>query len=213
MAEASKADSVQPPRGRPCDPHLDRVILASAADELAAVGYARVTMAAVAKRAGASTASLYRRWPSKGALIGAAATRLATEALVEVDTGSLRGDLRGILLHKLDAVGGARGTALQSLVGQCAHDPDLARIVQESVFDVTRRHVREALARAAARGGDDTGTDPDVLATLVIGLVLDGLSERDTSGRTVTPLPADVRRARALAALDIVLDGCGMSAE
>lgn len=220
MAISRPARPGEPSRGRPCDPRLDKALVASAADELAETGYSRMTMAGVARRAGASTASLYRRWPSKQALVEDAATRLASEALGDVDTGSLRGDLQEILGRKLDALGGARGVALLSLLGQCAHDPHMAEVVQTHVFDVTRLHVTEALRRAGERGDLPARVDAQLLGTLLIGVVLDGLAERARPDRGRTPdgrrtpdgwaVDGDDPRAHALAALDVVLRGCGM---
>ncbi|RBL82936.1 hypothetical protein DDE05_33985 [Streptomyces cavourensis] len=67
-----------------------RVALTDAAIEvLNESGWAAFTTTAVARRAGASTASLYRRWPSKQALAGAVARHIALDGLGGIDTGSL----------------------------------------------------------------------------------------------------------------------------
>ncbi len=47
-------------------------ILDSALELMAATGYDRLTMDAVASRAGASKATIYRRWPGKSELVTAA---------------------------------------------------------------------------------------------------------------------------------------------
>ena len=44
---------------------LNSAIFEATLDELAEVGYAKLTMEGVAARAGASKASVYRRWPSR----------------------------------------------------------------------------------------------------------------------------------------------------
>lgn len=216
-SEEPEVSRARRPQGRPCDPRLDHAILTAAAEELARVGYSAMTMAAVARRAGASTASLYRRWPSKQALVGAAATQLATETLGEVDTGSLREDLEEILARKMDAAGGSRGVALLSLLGQCAHDPDMADIVQTQVFDATRHHVAQALRRSRDRGELPRGIDAGLLGTLLIGVVVDGLVEgafaTGDHGSDGWGLQGADPRPRALAALDIVLRGCGVAQE
>lgn len=77
---------------------LEDAILDAAWDELAAVGYAQVTMAGVAARAGTNKAALYRRWPNRTELLAAAIDRRVVPlAAVPADTGSLRGDVIAVL--------------------------------------------------------------------------------------------------------------------
>src|SRR5688572_24187121 len=69
-------------------------ILDAAVEILIEHGYDRLTMDAVAARAKASKATLYRRWNSKQTLVVDAVIRSKKSAAPqEVDTGSLRGDL------------------------------------------------------------------------------------------------------------------------
>jgi bisphosphoglycerate-dependent phosphoglycerate mutase family 1 len=84
--------------GRPRDVVRDRALLEAALAELEQNGYAGLTTAAVAKRAGVSTATLYRRWRSKDDLLAGTALAWAQELMPETDTGTLAGDL-GALLH------------------------------------------------------------------------------------------------------------------
>lgn len=94
------ADSARPvpPRTRRRGAVLENAILDAAWDELAAVGYAQVTMAGVAARAGTNKAALYRRWPNRTELLAAAIDRrVAPLAALPADTGSLRGDVIAVL--------------------------------------------------------------------------------------------------------------------
>ena len=70
-------------------------ILEAALEVLADVGYDRLTMDAVAQRAKASKATLYRRWNGKVSLVIDALRQHHQHeaAAVPVDTGTLRGDL------------------------------------------------------------------------------------------------------------------------
>lgn len=54
-------------------------------------GFARLTMDAVARRCGGSEATIYRRWPSKTALVAAAAAAYIAPEVP--DTEDLREDL------------------------------------------------------------------------------------------------------------------------
>src|SRR5688500_3394917 len=59
-------------RGRPRRQGTDEEILSIALEMLTAKGYRELTVAAVAERAGVAKTTVYRRWPSKGALVAAA---------------------------------------------------------------------------------------------------------------------------------------------
>ena len=61
--------------GRPRDARIDSAVLDAAAALLGEVGYADLTVAAIADRAGTSRPAVYRRWPTKAHLIHEAAFR------------------------------------------------------------------------------------------------------------------------------------------
>jgi len=77
---------------------LETALLDAAWAELLQIGYDDLTFEAVATRAGTSRAVLYRRWASKQDLVLAALTHeAAADPVVVPDTGSLRGDVIGLL--------------------------------------------------------------------------------------------------------------------
>src|ERR1700678_1833844 len=73
---------------------LEAALLDAAWDELAEVGFAKLTMESVAARARTGVAVLYRRWPRKDDLVIAAIGNYGRMRPVEIpDTGTLRGDM------------------------------------------------------------------------------------------------------------------------
>jgi AcrR family transcriptional regulator len=98
-------------RGRKRDHSRDAETIDAALEVLAEVGYAGLTMDAVAARAKAGKATVYRRWPSKAELVVEAITRMnRTQVDLEqpLDTGTLRGDLLGLYKpHSIDEGGAA----------------------------------------------------------------------------------------------------------
>lgn len=79
-------------------PALEEALLEAAWQEISERGYDEFTIDAVAARAGTSRAVLYRRWPGKQDLVLAALSRQVRKDLVVApDTGSLRGDVIGLL--------------------------------------------------------------------------------------------------------------------
>jgi AcrR family transcriptional regulator len=77
---------------------LEEALLEAAWTELVERGYDEFTIENAAMRAGTSRAVLYRRWSSKQALVHAALLHAVAKDLVTTpDTGTLRGDVVGLL--------------------------------------------------------------------------------------------------------------------
>jgi AcrR family transcriptional regulator len=126
---------------------LSSAIFQATLDELAEVSYAKLTMERVAARAGASKASVYRRWPSRMELVLDAVHHLAPDPASTPDTGSLRGDAIAWLRIAADLLAGPAGEALRGLLGDALADP--ARTLElrkhssgtgyQAMYEITRR--------------------------------------------------------------------------
>jgi AcrR family transcriptional regulator len=91
-----------PARGRKRDASRDDALRQATIELLAEFGYDRLTIEAVAARAGAGKATVYRRWANKAELVAdALAQRHA--AMPVPDTGSVRGDLLALIDDKGNA--------------------------------------------------------------------------------------------------------------
>src|SRR5690606_18423128 len=101
----------------------ERAILEATLDLLSEVGYDRLTMDAVAARARASKATIYRRWPGKAQLV-ARAVRAHAEA-APAPTGE-PGDLMDVLRQVRDAFVGKNRTLMVGLLGAAEQDVELA---------------------------------------------------------------------------------------
>jgi AcrR family transcriptional regulator len=119
---------------------------------MAEVGYRALTMDAVAARARAGKATIYRRWESKLDLVIDTCTQLASQNLAEPDTGSLAGDLREFLRSFAAFLSGPIGKAAQALVGELPHEPELAAAFRETFLTSQRDVLRGIMDRAGARG-------------------------------------------------------------
>src|SRR3954453_461410 len=94
------AHPARAPRGRPRDPRRDKAIYDAVLELLAEVGFDRMSLDAVAARAGVSKPTIYRRCPDGKAALVAAAVAFRREAKPATpDTGSLRGDLLAMVRH------------------------------------------------------------------------------------------------------------------
>ncbi|GAA4398314.1 TetR/AcrR family transcriptional regulator [Tsukamurella soli] len=95
QVEAPTSDGV---KRRRRGAELEHAILVAAWEELADVGFARLTMESVADRAKTGVAVLYRRWPNKSDLVLATIRHYGDTHPIEVpDTGDLRGDMLAVL--------------------------------------------------------------------------------------------------------------------
>ena len=182
--------------GRPRNVVLDRRILDATLVRLDRGGYEGLRVDDVAADAGVAKTTLYRRWPSKEALVADAVRRLYTDQIPSVDTGGLRTDLVALLLESYHVLYEGPGRVLEDLVRQSAASRELGDVVRATT-DARRRAYHEALNRAVARGE----VDPAVQHELVIDLLVGPLwTRRLITDRTLT-------RGDVEAVVDIVLDG------
>ncbi len=80
-------------RGRPRDPAIDQLVIDATVELLAEQGYEATTVQAISRRSGVHTSAIYRRWPSRVALIQEVTLPLFREGRFS-PTGDLRRDLR-----------------------------------------------------------------------------------------------------------------------
>lgn len=160
MGELEAAD---PPRGRPRDEERDTALCEAAIALVAEVGYDRMSMDAVAARAHASKATLYRRWDSKAALVADALRCRHTDPAEPLDTGDVRGDLLLMLRRMVDRVRSTDLELMAALMGPMRRDPELARLLRAQIVETKQQASREWTARCVARGQLPPGTDPDLV--------------------------------------------------
>ncbi|MEV4834963.1 TetR/AcrR family transcriptional regulator [Nonomuraea sp. NPDC049486] len=131
---------------------LAAAIYRATLDELAESGYAKLTMERVAERARASKASLYRRWPTRVALVMDSVYH-SLPALSDVpDTGSLRDDLLTVLRGTADILSGPAGEAMRGLLSEALRDEASARTFKENSQGTGRKMMAEIARRAVERG-------------------------------------------------------------
>jgi AcrR family transcriptional regulator len=131
---------------------LNSAIYEATLDELAAVGYAKLTMERVAARAGASKASVYRRWRSRMELALDAVHHLAPDPADTPDTGSLRGDVIAFMRLAADLLAGPGGEALRGLLGDVLADPSRTLELRTRSRRTGHRAMQEIVRRAVERG-------------------------------------------------------------
>jgi AcrR family transcriptional regulator len=143
-------------------------------DQLAEIGYARMSMDAVARRAQVGKAAVYRRWPSKQAMLIDLVEAAILRNLPEVpDTGSLAGDVRGFLdvIVEQAADPRTRRIALDVLV-ETTRTPELATALHDVVDKPRRTAAASVLTRAIDRGELPAGVDLELGLDVLISPLL-----------------------------------------
>jgi AcrR family transcriptional regulator len=142
----------------------EEAILGAALELLAEVGYDRMSMDAIAVRAHAGKATMYRRWSGKAELVVAAVERRAGQQMADRPaSGDLREDLLGTLRAMRDGLTGQDAGLLLGLMTAMHHDEELARTVRARMIDDKRAAFEPVLDRAAARGELPATTPRDLL--------------------------------------------------
>ena len=134
----------------------ERAILRATYDLLGEVGYQGLRVDAVAARARASKATLYRHWPTKAGLVADSirVCKGAEEALP--DTGDLRTDLLTWFTALADTVSGEEGPLLSGLIMAMHRDPELAAELRS--MHSSKKPAAELICKRAASRGELPGT-------------------------------------------------------
>ena len=155
-------------RGRPRSVDADEAILAATLELVGEVGINGMSMDVLAERAKVSKTTIYRRWTSKEQLV-LEALRSAMGPLDDVDTGSLRADVRAYLIELGERMWRGRvSDVLPHLIEVACHDEALRSRLDDYV-QYRRAPMLAILGRGLVRGELPPGSDLDVLADVLIG--------------------------------------------
>jgi AcrR family transcriptional regulator len=152
---------------------------------------ATVTIDAIAAEAGVGKQTIYRWWPSKGAVVADAMARYAVATVPDPDTGSLIGDLTAFLTDSFRGLADENyATRLRQIVAAAQTDPAVAEVLA-SFTAIRRAALRAILERASEHGELAPDADLDMLVDMAYGVLYYRLLVRHA--------PLDERAARALA--------------
>ena len=170
MPETSEATATRPR----CEGDREAEILEATLQVLSELGYDRLTMDAVALRAKASKATLYRRWNGKVSLV--------IDALQQghqhphqrhaIDTGSLRGDLIAAFCGLGGLTDRPEVDTFGAIVTAIARDEEFADAFRREVLAPKLAATTALFERARARGEIGPGVDIELLAPALAGIVL-----------------------------------------
>lgn len=199
MKDAAAQPASRPP-GRPRDPALDEAILEATIRLLAEDGFARVSIEAVAREAGVGKTTVYRRWPSKTALVVDALQAHAPQTTVPAE-GTVRERLVWVVQAFITQLrSGHSARLLAGLVAEIPRDPELAAAIRAAfIANPRRQRVFDLLREGIEAGELREELDLELAADQLVGPILIRLL---LTGGTISP-----RLAPAI--VDSFFDGWG----
>lgn len=183
-AVARQPSDIPKPRGRPRDNAIDDRVTQATLTLLAAHGYSALTLDAVAKEAGVTRPTLYRRWSGKAALV-VAALGAAAPPLVASSTSDALADLRETAVDFIVRLGesGYAGTIF-AVHAEARHDPELAALVFGTYLLPRAILIDDIISRARKQGTIRADLSNGMVRDLVFGpLVYNWLVVGEVPGR------------------------------
>ena len=155
------------PRGAP----VVQAVIRATFEELAEVGFAALSIDDVAKRAGVNKTTVYRRWPTKEALVTTALLALPEEYFLMPDTGTIRGDVTEIADKVARIFRSFEGRAMMRLLFFEGPITQLAHV--EAHYEARRQAtgMPAVVNRAIARGELPAGFDEAMLSDVLVGTI------------------------------------------
>ncbi|MDA1362501.1 TetR/AcrR family transcriptional regulator [Glycomyces luteolus] len=162
-------------RGRPRNAQVDTAILEAARDLMTAEGYERMTIEAIAARAGVGKQTVYRRWPSKAAIVAEAvmAGHLGIRAEAPPQTGDAAADLGSWLGQFFRQLGEpAEVAVIRGLAAAATDGGTDAEKLYERFTGPSRDQLLELLRAGVDQGRFRADLDLDAAADAISGTLL-----------------------------------------
>lgn len=156
--------------GRPRNPEIDASVLDATLAVLDELGYRRLSLEEVARRAGTTKPAIYRRWPNRQRLVLAALALRLSDARAP-DTGCTLCDLDECLKLFVASYERMPPDVIGPLFADCAGDDELRAAFMTTLFDPPRAAVKETLDRAHARGDLRDDVQRDLILDLAGSLI------------------------------------------
>jgi AcrR family transcriptional regulator len=165
--------------GRPSGARAEarqQAILDAALSLVKEVGYDRLSMDALAERAHAGKATIYRHWSGKAeVVVEAIRRRKCDNAVPTADTGSLRNDLVATMDCMNASMSADDSAILVGLLSTMHKDQELADLMRSQVIDSRQGILDEIVERAIARGELSPTTDPGIVNEILPALFFNRL--------------------------------------
>ena len=159
------------PPGRPRSENARQAILRSTIKLLRKTGFEQLSIEAIAADAGVGKATVYRWWPSKGALVVDAFASSTQDELHFPDSGSVYRDVSLQMNQWLSVLRSARGCIVRAIIGAGQSDPELLVEFRKRLLRPRREEAYATLRRGIVRGELPPDLDLDLVLDMLYGAI------------------------------------------
>lgn len=147
-------------------------VISSTQELLAGEPFAAVTTERIAAHSGVSTATLYKHWPSKTAIIAEAFGRTADAEVPVANSDDPRSDLIEFAVRSMTFHSSPGQRVLVELLAACAVEPHGAAYLQEYYLGPRRSLIRPVWRRAVEAGAVRSDIDVELALDVLFGAAL-----------------------------------------
>lgn len=166
------SDTNKKPPGRPRSAQSHQAILQAALELLAEVGFAAMSMDAIAARAGVGKTTIYRRYASKEELVADAIESIREEIVIP-DTGNLQSDMDTLIQNAAQITLNPIGRqTVAMIISSASSNPQFAQIYWTKYLQPRRKAFAVVLERAKARKEIQADLDSDLIFDTMSGIML-----------------------------------------
>lgn len=175
------SDTNKKPPGRPRSAQSHQAILQAALELLAEVGFAAMSMDAIAARAGVGKTTIYRRYASKEELVADVIESIREEIVIP-DTGNLQSDINILIQNAAQITLSPVGRqTVAMIISSASSNPQFAQIYWTKYLQPRRKAFAVVLERAKARNEIQADLDSDLIFDTMSGIMLYALIFQPTS--------------------------------
>lgn len=166
------SDTNKKPPGRPRSAQSHQAILQATLELLAEVGFAAMSMDAIAARAGVGKTTIYRRYASKEELVADAIESIREEIVIP-DTGNLQSDIDTLIQNAAQITLNPIGRqTVAMIISSASSNPQFAQIYWTKYLQPRRKAFAVVLERAKARKEIQADLDSDLIFDTMSGIML-----------------------------------------
>lgn len=166
------SEQIWPVSARPRSQRTHQAVLDATNDLLREVGFAGVTIERLASRSGVSTATIYKHWPSKNAIVSEAFGRTATATLKIPGGGDPLEDLVDFAVASLTFHSIESGRVFFQLLAACSMEPSGSRYFQEYYLGPRRETILPLFTRAIDAGVIKADVEINVAIDVIFGAAI-----------------------------------------
>lgn len=167
--------------GRPRSTKSHQAILKATLEVLTEVGFERMSIEAIASRAGVGKTTIYRRYETKAELV-ADAIESIREKVVIPDIGNFWGDIDALIKNAAQITLSPMGRqTVAMIISSASSNPEFAQVYWTKYLQPRRQAFGVVLNRAKVKNEIQANVDPDLVFDLMSGIMLYALIFQPTT--------------------------------